>query len=274
MKELTTELTKVGLDTSRIEERAAAIAKMRGAKRKRHDQDGDGDRDMDVDGDGDGDGDRDGEDAWMDVDDEGKKNKSNKRVKGNTGRVIGVNRRAARTNRQLAGMRDAAVRFFLRRLACSLLIYFVFLSFPPLFFGCFSKHQKRSSYVISRSVLATGLPRLAKVIAQSELKWCSLYSALSLCIILTYTFSPLSSQNIFSLGSGKEGRRVEGDQPQTVWSVDCICHSMSIILRRPLDRQVSCNGPTIKAGAPRLVHVRNRNQKLHTKEAPNVISQT
>jgi hypothetical protein len=117
LTDLTTDLTKAGIDPSRVQERAVIIAKMRaaGSKRKR-DEDG-----MDVDGDGnddDEDGDNwvsegDGEDeTMMDVDgDEGEEDGTrHKRGKANSGAVIALHKRAPRTNRQLAGMRDEAVR--------------------------------------------------------------------------------------------------------------------------------------------------------------------
>lgn len=91
-------MTKAGLDPSKIEERAAMLAKIQGAKRKRADE-------MDVDMDGDDD-DEAGEGGWMDVDAE---DSPNKRVKGNSGVIVAKDRRAPRTNRQLAGMRDDAV---------------------------------------------------------------------------------------------------------------------------------------------------------------------
>jgi nucleolar GTP-binding protein len=109
LTELTSELSKAGLDPSRIQERAEMIAKVRGAKRKREEAAGD-DADMDVD---DVDGGDEGE--WMDVDDgeSGQRPPSRKRVKGGSGAVTAVNSRAPRTNRQMAGLRDAAVRPFI-----------------------------------------------------------------------------------------------------------------------------------------------------------------
>ena len=117
LSDLTTDLTKAGIDPSRVQERAVMIAKMRvaGSKRKRK-EDG-----MDVDGDGNGDdedGDNwvsegDGEDeTMMDVDgDEGEEDGTrHKRGKANSGAAIALNRRAPRSNRQLAGLRDEAVR--------------------------------------------------------------------------------------------------------------------------------------------------------------------
>jgi nucleolar GTP-binding protein len=113
LTDLTTDLTKAGIDPSRVQERAVMIAKMRGAGHKRkRDEDG-----MDVDGD-DEDGDNwvsegDGEDeTMMDVDgDEGEEDGTgHKRGKANSGAIIGLRKRTPRSNRQLAGMRDEAVR--------------------------------------------------------------------------------------------------------------------------------------------------------------------
>ena len=120
LSDLTADLTKAGIDPSRVQERAVMIAKVRAAGRKRK-RDGDEDG-MDVDGDGDdrGDGDGDGDDDdWasegeddasvMDVDGE-EGTRRDKRGKANSGAVI-ARKRAPRSNRQLAGMRDEAVRF-------------------------------------------------------------------------------------------------------------------------------------------------------------------
>ncbi|QRV79842.1 nucleolar GTP-binding protein 1 [Ceratobasidium sp. AG-Ba] len=90
-------LTAAGLDPSRIEERAkilakAAIAKEAIGKRKR-------DEEMEVDSDGEG---QDWDDDGMDVDEE---DASPKRAKTNSG---GVAKRVPKTDRQTAGMRDAA----------------------------------------------------------------------------------------------------------------------------------------------------------------------
>lgn len=78
------------------------LAKLQGAERKRK---RDEEMDMDMDGDG---ADGEAEDGWMDVD--GEDRTPNKRVKANSGAVIAPNKRAPRSNRQLAGMRDEAVR--------------------------------------------------------------------------------------------------------------------------------------------------------------------
>ena len=98
-------MTKAGLDPSRIQERAEMLAKVQGAKRKRKADDEDEDVEMD---DGADDG-ASGSDKGMDVDDN--ESAPTKRVKTNSGRVI--NKRAPRSNRQAAGMRDEGVSGFL-----------------------------------------------------------------------------------------------------------------------------------------------------------------
>ncbi|KAF9455347.1 P-loop containing nucleoside triphosphate hydrolase protein [Collybia nuda] len=97
LSELTTELTKAGLDPSRIQERAAMLAKLQGAKRKRTEE---ADEDVDMDGDED---DSDAEEGWMDVDGE---EAPKKRVKTNSGAVAVTDRRAPKSDRRMAGMRD------------------------------------------------------------------------------------------------------------------------------------------------------------------------
>jgi nucleolar GTP-binding protein len=99
LNELTTELANAGLDPSKIQARAEMLVSMRAAKRKRE-------SDMDVDTEPIGDT---HEDDWMDVDDDDEQ-KPMKRTKLNRGLSAAWNGRAARTNRQLAGLRDAAVR--------------------------------------------------------------------------------------------------------------------------------------------------------------------
>ncbi|KAF8655611.1 hypothetical protein AX16_002993 [Volvariella volvacea WC 439] len=94
LSELSSEMTKAGLDPSRIEERAKMLAKVQGAKRKRDDDD-DGEGGMDVDG----------EEDWTDADAEGDRRKKSKT---NSGEVVFAGKRAPRSNRQLAGMRDEA----------------------------------------------------------------------------------------------------------------------------------------------------------------------
>ena len=109
LSELTTEMTKAGLDPSRIQERAEMLAKVQGAKRKRN-----ADEDIEMgegEGEDDDDDDASGLDKGMDVDDDDDDESSpTKRVKTNSGGVI--NKRAPRSNRQAAGMRDEGVSFF------------------------------------------------------------------------------------------------------------------------------------------------------------------
>jgi hypothetical protein len=181
LTDLTTDLTKAGIDPSRVQERAVMIAKIRaaGSKRKRN-EDG-----MDVDGDGNG-NDEDG-DNWvseggedetmMDVDgdgDDGEDGTRHKRGKANSGAVIAVRKRVPRSNRQLAGMRDEAVRcchtqqyhpLSPRRV---LIRAFLFLSFS---LSC-SKYPKRRDYGILDSAGATCLRKRARATALSESKWC------------------------------------------------------------------------------------------------------
>lgn len=109
LSQMTSDLTAAGLDTSRLEERAIMLAKVKGAgvqgKRKR----GDDDDGMDVDMDGEGDEApelMDGGEEWMDVD--GEQQAPRKKTKTNEGRVVA--KREPRSNRSLAGMRDDAVR--------------------------------------------------------------------------------------------------------------------------------------------------------------------
>lgn len=103
LSELTEEMTKAGLDPSRIQERAEMLAKVQGVKRKRHrDEDGDIEMRDDIDADA-------GEDNWMDVDEDDEVQSPPKRKKGNTGRVVAAHPRAPTKNRQLAGLRDASV---------------------------------------------------------------------------------------------------------------------------------------------------------------------
>ena len=201
LTDLTTDLTKAGIDPSRVQERAVMIAKMRGAGHKRkRDEDG-----MDVDGDGNGDdedGDNwvsegDGEDeTMMDVDgDEGEEDGTrHKRGKANSGAVIALPKRAPRSNRQLAGMRDEAVR------CCYTQHHPLSLSSRPFFpsskgadevFFSRSKYPKLRDYEILDSAGATCLRKRAKATALSESKWC-----VCVCIFLFGNFIVL----LFSVG--------------------------------------------------------------------------
>ncbi|KAI0075852.1 GTP binding protein 4 [Panus rudis PR-1116 ss-1] len=102
LDELTSEMTKAGLDPSKIKERAEMLQKAQGEKRKRKREEEDAEMDVDEEGDGAG-----AEGEWMDVDDEASTT-PNKRGKANSGAVIAKGAREPKTNRQLAGMRDQA----------------------------------------------------------------------------------------------------------------------------------------------------------------------
>ena len=103
-------MTNAGLDPSRIQERAEMLAKVQGAKRKRI-ADEDEDVEMDDDEGGEDGDDAGGSDKGMEVDDDDDESSPTKRVKTNSGGVI--NKRAPRSNRHTAGMRDEGVSGFL-----------------------------------------------------------------------------------------------------------------------------------------------------------------
>jgi hypothetical protein len=174
LTDLTTDLTKAGIDPSRVQERAVMVAKVRAAGRKRkRDEDG-----MDID-DGEHDEDGDnwasegevGDETMMDVDgDEGDEDGArHKRGKANSGTVIAHRKRAPRSNRQLAGLRDEAVR-------PECLPYITFSILLSFFEGAnesiHSKCPKRRDYGISDSAGATCLRKRARATALSESKWC------------------------------------------------------------------------------------------------------
>jgi hypothetical protein len=164
INELTTELSKAGLDPSRIRARADGLAKAQMADRKRK-----RDAEMDVDGDMDGE-EGEGDDEWMDVDDEGT---PKKRMKGVSGAVVAVTSRGPRSNRHLAGMRDQAVRL---RSVCKVVVSLTF------FFRHFSKRRKLSNCVTLGSDLGICLLRRVKEIVLSGRKWSVLFSTLFLDI--------------------------------------------------------------------------------------------
>jgi hypothetical protein len=102
LSELSVSLKKAGLDPSKIEQRAALIAKARGleSKRKRGEQ-------MDVDEEGEREVEEEEGGDWMDVDEEDDGGSPRKRRKSNTGTVVtSTGKHAPRTNRQTAGLRD------------------------------------------------------------------------------------------------------------------------------------------------------------------------
>jgi hypothetical protein len=147
-------MTKAGLDPSRIQERAEMLAKVQGAKRKRNADDEDEDVEMD---DEDEDEDGSGSDKVMDVDDD--ESSPAKRVKTNSGGVI--NKRAPRSNRQAAGMRDEGV-------SCGFLICL----FTKTYILSFESNSLvQPNFAISVNVLAICLRKQEKEIVLSEPKW-------------------------------------------------------------------------------------------------------
>ena len=108
LSEMSQELKKAGLDPSSIEERAHMLAKVEIArqqlsKRKRNGE-GDEDEDMEMDYEDE----EDWEDEEMDVDEDESVPRKKKRTE--SGAVAITNKRVPRSNRQLAGLRDADVR--------------------------------------------------------------------------------------------------------------------------------------------------------------------
>jgi hypothetical protein len=148
-------MTNAGLDPSRIQERAEMLAKVQGAKRKRNADDDEDDVEMDDDDDDDGSG----SDKGMNVDDDDDESSPTKRVKTNSGSII--NKRAPRSNRQMAGMRDEGVSAPLHLLLRKL----IHLLFP------FSNSLVRPNFAILVNVLAICLRKQEKEIVLSEPKW-------------------------------------------------------------------------------------------------------
>ncbi|KIJ54667.1 hypothetical protein M422DRAFT_24573 [Sphaerobolus stellatus SS14] len=102
LSEMTEKMTAAGLDPSKIQERAAVLAKAHAVARKRkRDLE---EEEMEVDGEG--------EDEWMDVDEEGEESKAKKggirkKRKSEGGEAVVVKKRGQpATNRQVAGLRD------------------------------------------------------------------------------------------------------------------------------------------------------------------------
>lgn len=192
MSEMAAELTKAGLDPSRIQDRAEVLAKAAGAKRKREREE-DEER-MDVDGE-EGESEED-EDAWMDVDGNGA---PTKRAKGNSGAIVAKGRQP-RSNRQYAGMRDQAVsgpRSLRFVCSCSL------CRDSPC-----SKRQKRSSCGTWGSGSAIIMRRRARPIVRSRPRWYVPYNCSWVVSWLT-RFWTLQPKHLFAgkRKSGKTDRR-------------------------------------------------------------------
>ena len=158
LTELTTEMTKAGLDPSRIQERAEMLAKVQGAKRKRQREEDEAEMDVDEEM---GDESGEGEGEWMDVD--GDEVPKLKRAKANSGAVIAKNARHSRSNRQLAGLRGEVPVSARQRVHGRLMPMRPFLS--P------SKHRKRPSGGISGRESATCKPAPERATAPSKPKW-------------------------------------------------------------------------------------------------------
>lgn len=114
IKDMAKDLRSTGVDPSKVEERAQRILQARSElKRKREEpEEGEGGAEenaaeMDVDGEGEGGGEA-AEADWMDVDGE-EDSAPNKRLKTDSGAVAARGKRAPRSDRRLAGMRDNAV---------------------------------------------------------------------------------------------------------------------------------------------------------------------
>jgi nucleolar GTP-binding protein len=144
LSELSGALTQAGLDPSRIEARAEILAKARAVQGKRKRAADGSDDEMDVDG----------EDApaLMDVDGDAPV----KRAKANSGAALA---RAPRTNRQLAGLKDGAVR------VCT-------GEWRGCTNGASSKRTRRRGCATSASATGTGRRRRARATARSRQKWC------------------------------------------------------------------------------------------------------
>ncbi|KAI0256242.1 GTP binding protein 4 [Lactifluus subvellereus] len=172
LTDLTTDLTKAGIDPSRIQERAVMIAKMRAAERKRkRDEDEEG---MDVDDDDDDDDDaasqeeRQGETMDVDVDGGEDDGTPRKRGKANSGAVI-ARTRAPRSNRQLAGLRDEAVRSTTTTHSWWMLMALIFWALHH------SKRPRQCGYGILVSGGVTCSQKQVRATARSELKWCACF---------------------------------------------------------------------------------------------------
>lgn len=157
LTELTDELTKAGLDPSRIQERAERIAKLHAVQRKRKREEDEDGMDMDGEDGEDGEDEGDWEDEGMDVD--GEERPSKKKAKTVLGAI--VTKRAPRSDRTLVGMRDEAVSLF----------SFSLLSICLIEHLSFSKLKRLPNYVILDSDLGICMPKLVRVIVLLESRW-------------------------------------------------------------------------------------------------------
>ena len=156
-------MTAAGLDPSRIQQRAEILAKAQGAERKRKRDEAESV--MDVDGQGEGEGE---EGDWMDVDGEEAEGTPKKKQRADSGAVTVKRKRVPASNRQLMGMRDAAVSLTLSSptqmgVALSLFAY------SDIIFH--SKLPKPSNCGIFPKGSVIALRRQARVTAPSKPKW-------------------------------------------------------------------------------------------------------
>lgn len=170
--ELSKGLTAAGIDPSRIEARAAILAKAAGAKRKRLREEEEAEMDVDEGKGGDG---EDGEGEWMDVDDD---TTPRKRAKANSGvAVVADGKRHPRSDRRFAGMRDTAVR----TAHLTFRLRFSSPTFSPLRLTpsdshnllsfSHSKQRRRRGCATLGSASATCTHGLARATVRSKSKW-------------------------------------------------------------------------------------------------------
>ena len=222
---MTAKMTAAGLDPSRIQERAEILAKAQGAARKRKRDETESAMDVDMEGEGEG-----GEDDWMDVDGgEGESGGTpKKKRKANSG-VVAKGKHTPATNRQLAGMRDAAVRALLSRL-------FLCLTLSPAIHS-FSKRPKPSGCATYRSESATGRRKPARAIVRSKQKW---YVALGALTREAYT-DFLTAET--SVRWEAEGRQDRPEMSGVGWMRSapqwyCMYLSLAVYLYRYMTLQV------------------------------------
>ena len=191
-------MTNAGLDPSRIQERAEMLAKVQGAKRKRNADDEDEDVEMDDDDDDFGSA----SEKDMDVDDYDEESSPAKRVKTNSGGVI--NKRAPRSNRQAAGMRDEGVSEVSWLPLYGNLVVFIFI----FFIAIYSCNQASQSWSTSSQYACESRRRRSCYQNQN-----GKISSHKYCFFSCYIpLSPLPfSRNIYSLASAKAERRKEDD---------------------------------------------------------------
>lgn len=160
LSDLSGALTKAGLDPSRIEERAAILAKAAGVKRKRQQEEDDAAMELDDDAEG-GWEDEDGD--AMDVDEGAGGGRAKRRKSEVTALALAKTKHTPKTDRQFVGMRDAAVSsplFVPEHAARS--------SSSPYYN---SKEQRQSGYGISANVSGVCTQRLERVTGLSVRKW-------------------------------------------------------------------------------------------------------